>query len=134
MKKRFLFVTLLLFVASFMMISLNTTPVAYAKSSDTVISLKGSAKFPAAKGKAKFRDRGGEKEFQVEVENVKIAAGTKLNVFVGGKKVGTMKINQFGAGRLNLNSTRGDKVPAVSSGTKVQVKTGADVVVAAGSF
>ncbi len=132
MKKQWFMIALLVaFVASLALTSL--APVAQA-ANDIRISLKGSAQFPNAKGTAKYKDRGGEQEFQVEVENVKKLAGKKLSVFVDGNKVGTMRINQFGAGRLELNSDRGDNVPAISGGSKVQVKTGAGVLVVSGSF
>lgn len=132
MKKQWFMIAMLVaFVASLALTSL--APVAQA-ANDIRISLKGSAQFPNAKGTAKYKDRGGEQEFQVEVENVKKLAGKKLSVFVNGSKVGTMRINQFGAGRIELNSDRGDNVPAISGGSKVQVKTGAGVLVVSGSF
>lgn len=132
MKKQWFMIAMLVaFVASLALTSL--TPVAQA-ANDIRISLKGSAQYPNAKGTAKYRDRGGEQEFQVEVENVKKLAGKKLSVFVNGNKVGTMQINQFGVGRLELNSSQGDKVPAIKSGSKVKVKTGAGVLVVSGSF
>jgi hypothetical protein len=135
MKKQWFMVAMLVaFVASLALTSLALAPVAQANNADIRIALKGSAQFPNAKGTAKYRDRGGEQEFQVEVENVKKLAGKRLGVFVNGNNVGTMRINQFGAGRLELNSDRGDNVPAISAGSKVQVKTGAGVLVVSGQF
>lgn len=132
MKKQWFMIAMLVaFVASLALTSL--APVAQA-ANDIRVSLKGSAQYPNAKGTAKYKDRGGEQEFQVEVENVKKLAGKKLSVFVNGNKVGTMQINQFGAGRLELNSDQGDKVPAIRGGSKVKVKTGAGVLVVSGSF
>jgi hypothetical protein len=134
MKKYFLLAALFVFIASMLFTALAPAPIALAASGDIKIALRGSAQFPNAKGSAKYRDRGGEREFQVEVENVKALAGKTLNVFANGSKVGTMTINQLGAGRLNLNSTRGQNVPRIVSGSKVQVKTGQGVVVVAGQF
>jgi hypothetical protein len=132
--KKVLVAVVAIFVATFVFAALAPAPEAQAKSGDLKISLQGSNAYPNAKGSAKYRNRGGEQEFQVEVENVKQLAGQKLIVFVSGKKVGTLKINDLGAGRLNLNSTQGDRVPRIESGSKVQVKTGAGVLVVSGKF
>jgi hypothetical protein len=129
-----LLATLFVFIASMLFTALAPASVVLANDADLRITLKGSAQFPNAKGSAKYRNRDGEREFQVEVENVKALAGKTLNVFANGSKVGTMTINQFGAGRLNLNSTRGQNVPKIVSGSKVQVKTGQGVVVVSGQF
>lgn len=134
MKKQILFTALFMFIASMLMTALAPAQIALANSADLKISLKGSAQFPNAKGSAKYRNRDGEREFQVEVENVKKLAGKNLNVFVNGSKVGSMKINQLGVGRLVLNSTRGATVPQITSGSKVQVKTGQGVLVVSGKF
>lgn len=135
MKKQWFLVTMLsVFVASLVFTSLALAPVVQAKGSDIRISLKGSGQYPNAKGTAKYRDRGGEKEFQVEVENVKALAGKTLNVLVNGTKVGSLKVSSLGAGSLNMNSSRGNKVPAIKSGSKVQVKTSAGVLVVSGQF
>jgi hypothetical protein len=132
--KKLITALLFVFVAAFVLTTVAPAPVALANAADQKIALRGSDAYPKAKGSAKYRDRGGEQEFQVEVENVKKLAGERLNVFVGGKKVGSLKINNLGAGRLELNSTRGDKVPNISGGSKVQVKTGSGTLVVSGSF
>lgn len=118
-----------IFIASLMVTSFPMAQVAEAKGNDIRIALKGSAQYPNAKGKAKFKDAGAEKEFQVEIENVKALAGKTLTVIVDGKKVGTFKVNKFGVGRLNLNTIRGDKVPAIHSGSRVLIKLGTKKVV-----
>jgi len=118
-----------IFITSLMVTAFPMAQVAEAKGSAVRIALKGSAQFPNAKGKAKFKDAGTEKEFQVEVENVKALAGKTLAVIVDGKKIGTFKVNSLGAGRLNLNTVRGDKVPAIHSGSKVLIKLRAKKIV-----
>lgn len=97
-------------------------------------TLHGSAAFPGADGKARFRDRGGEQELEVEVEDANRLAGARLRVFVGGKQVGTLRINRFGNGSLNLNSDRGDNVPAVNAGTTVRIRTAGGTLVVSGRF
>jgi hypothetical protein len=134
MKKQILFAALFIFIASMLMTALAPAQIALAANNDVKITLKAGPKFPKAKGTAKYRNRGGERELQVEVENVKNLAGKTLNVFAKGNKVGTMKINQLGAGRLELNSTLGHTVPNMGPGSKVQVKTAQGVIVVAGTF
>ena len=97
-------------------------------------TLHGSAAFPGADGKARFRDRGGEQELEVEVEDANRLAGTRLRALAGGKQVGTLRINRFGIGSLNLNSDQGDTVPAVKAGTTVRVRTAGGTLVVSGSF
>ena len=90
--------------------------------------------FAGVKGKAKYKNEGGEREFQVEVENVRALSSQTLAVFVSGTRVGGARVNRFGEGRLELNSDRGQRVPSVQKGTPVQVKTPAGKAVVAGSF
>ena len=122
-----------IFIASLLVTAFPTAQVAEAKGNVIRITLKSSAQYSTAKAKAKFKDAGTEKEFQVEIENVKALAGKTLTVFVDGKKVGTFKVNALGVGRLNLNTIRGNKVPAIHSGSKVLIKFGTKKV-ASGQF
>jgi hypothetical protein len=90
--------------------------------------------FAGAKGEAKFRDRGGEREFQVEAEMSPRFAGAVFTVWVDSQAVGGMVINAFGQGRLSLNSKRGQTVPPIHSGSVVKVKTATGDVVLSGQF
>jgi hypothetical protein len=101
---------------------------------ERLATLHGSAAFPGADGKARFRDRGGERELEVEVEDANRLAGARLRVFVGDQQAGSLRINRFGNGALNLNSDRGDTVPAVKAGTTVRVGTAGGTLVVSGSF
>ena len=62
----------------------------------TIIALKASSAFPGAKGKAKFQVEG-QRELEIEVEHVRRLAGKRVNFFVNAKKVGSLRINGFGA-------------------------------------
>ncbi|HYP52012.1 MAG TPA: hypothetical protein VEQ42_00645, partial [Pyrinomonadaceae bacterium] len=86
-------------------------------------------------GKAVFRDRpGNDRKLQVEVQDVNLAAGTVLNVVVGGQQVGTLAINTLRAGRLELETERGQAVPAVANGTPVAVRNQSGANVVSGAF
>lgn len=80
----------------------------------------------SAKGRADFRpprtefEKGKPKtkpaELKVEVQNVRLPAGTVLNVLVAGTQVGTIRVNQGGSGKFESAVQL-----AVANGTKVEV-------------
>ena len=96
----------------------------------TIIALKASSSFPGAKGKAKFQVEG-QRELEIEVEHVRRLAGKRVNFFVNARKVGSLRINGFGAAELNL---RGSRAPAVRSGTRISVKTAGGTRIVSGRF
>ncbi len=98
------------------------------------VTLPAGPAYRGADGKAKYKDRGGERELEVEVEDVRSLRGTTLSVFVGGSRVGGARVNSLGDARLERNSDLGQRVPGVVKGTRVQVKTVSGTVVVAGSF
>lgn len=98
------------------------------------IVLKAAKAFPAAKGHATFKAKPEERELQVEVEHIRRLAGKRVAFFVAGKKLGTAKVNAFGAAEIERNSERGRCVPSVSAGTGVRVRTAAGVLIVKGSF
>jgi hypothetical protein len=86
-------------------------------------------------GKGVFRQRpGNDLRLQVEVQDVNLAAGTVLNVFVGGQQVGTLTIDALRAGRLELETGQGQAVPAVTNGTSVAVRNQSGASVVTGAF
>jgi len=125
-----LIVMLSMFVASLMLSAFSMTETAQAKGTETRITLTGSARFPNAKGTAKYKV-GTEREFQVEVENVRALAGKRLSVFVNSQKVGSFVVNSLGAGRLSL---RGAAIPTIQPGVIIRIKTPAGFLVVAGKF
>ena len=98
------------------------------------IVLTGAGTYANAKGKADYKSKGGEREFQVEVENIKKLAGKSVSIFVNGNQIGTAAVNSLGAARLNRNSDLGQTVPNIKAGDQVQVKTANGVLIVSGSF
>jgi len=110
-------------------------PAALASGGDGMrITLKPAKAFPAAKGSAKFKSKPGERELQVEVEHVRRLAGQRVVILVGGTKLGTAKVSTLGAARVSRKSDLGQRVPPVSAGTVVKVRTSAGKTVVKGSF
>ena len=91
-----------------------------------------NAAFARANGEAKFENQGGERELEIEVED--IPAGTQLVFYLGDTEIARATANSFGNARINLNSDRGATVPSSVAGKTVVVKTPAGAVVVSGSF
>ncbi|HEX8560317.1 MAG TPA: DUF4214 domain-containing protein [Pyrinomonadaceae bacterium] len=86
-------------------------------------------------GKAVFRERpGADRKLQVEVQDVNLPAGTALVVLVGGQQVATLTIDSLRAGRVELETGRGQAVPAVANGTSVAVRNQSGATIASGAF
>jgi hypothetical protein len=90
------------------------------------------APFGTAKGKAKYSNRGGERELEIEAEN--IPAGTAVEFLLDGAVIGTGTVTSLREVELNLNSDRGATVPASVTGKSVSVRTAAGAVIVSGSF
>lgn len=95
-------------------------------------TLTGSASYPGVSGKATYKvDNNGIREFQAELEDALALKGKVLNVFVAATKVGTMRVNALGDGRLSLVGSTAPVI-AASSRPRISVKTSAGVTVASG--
>jgi hypothetical protein len=97
------------------------------------IQLSPSKTFSSAHGKAHYKD-GGEREFELEVEDLRRLSGQKLRALVDGVLVGQPSVNSLGHADLNLNADRRENVPAIKSGSRVEVRTNANVLVVSGQF
>ena len=91
------------------------------------------APYGSARGKAKFDSRNGERELEIEAEN--IPAGTGVTFTVGGVVVGTGTATALREVNLNLNSDRGSVVQTGVNGQVVTViRTSDNAVIVRGSF
>ena len=98
------------------------------------IPLTPTSQYQAAKAKAKYKDIGGEREFQVEAENLWRLRGAVVSIHVNGALAGRMRINAFGNGRFERNSDLGQRVPAIRRGSTVVIRRGDGVKVFGGKF
>ena len=135
MKKQWqLVVTAFVLLASLVTSSFPFAQAALAQGTVRQIALKGSAAFPKAIGTAKYKVDGTEREFQVEVQNIKALAGQRLFVYVNGVKAGSFLVSSLGTGRMNRNTIRGQAVPMIVTGSKVRIRTGTGALVVYGQF
>jgi predicted PilT family ATPase len=109
-------------------------PVALAGGTVRQIALNGSAAFPAANGKAVYKVDGGERELQIEVEDIRRLAGARVNVFVNGNKIGSPRVSNLGEARVERNTDAGQSVPRIANGSTVRVRTQGGTLIARGTF
>jgi hypothetical protein len=85
-------------------------------------------------GHADFRARQGQARLNVQVEDVKVAIGSVLDIYLNGAKIGAITVDAVTlGGEMELNSQDGDLVPAVAGGSVLVVRFG-DKAVLAGVF
>ncbi|MEQ1604406.1 MAG: FG-GAP-like repeat-containing protein [Pyrinomonadaceae bacterium] len=75
----------------------------------------------------------GNRELEVEIEDVSLAQGTSLTAVIDGNNVGPVILDDRGKGRLKLRTEDGQAVPTVNAGSTVQVRNGSTIL-AAGAF
>jgi hypothetical protein len=82
------------------------------------------------KGHAEYRAQPGRAQLSVEIENVNLADGTMVDVFVDDTKVGAIQIKAVPekGGELELNSQDGQAVPSIKAGAVVVVRNGAAAI------
>ena len=87
-------------------------------------------------GHAKFRERGTARRFNAEVEDVNLAPGTVLHVFVNTIAVGTITLSgaPVRGGELELNTHDGDAVIDMNKGDMVTVTDPAGNPILSGTF
>jgi hypothetical protein len=86
-------------------------------------------------GTATFRQKDdGTRKLEVEVEDVNLPAGTVLNVSVNNQNIGTITLDALRAGRIELETERGQTVPSISNGASVAVKNQSGASVVSGAF
>ncbi len=72
----------------------------------------------------------GNREIEVEIEDVNFSMGTSLGVYVDGNVIGQAIVDDRQRGRLKLRTEDGQAVPVVNDGSTVEVRNGATVLVA----
>ena len=71
----------------------------------------------------------GNRELEVEIEDVNLGQGTALDVFIDGTAAGQMIVDERQRGRLRLRTEHGEPVPVVNDGSVAEVRNGAAVLV-----
>jgi hypothetical protein len=81
-------------------------------------------------GEAEFElYQSGNRELEVEIEDVNLPAGTSLTAVIDGNTVGQIVLEADRRGRLKLKTELGQAVPNVNAGSTVQVRNGNTILV-----
>src|SRR5436190_17314963 len=72
----------------------------------------------------------GNRELEIEIEDVNLAIGSSVTMFVDGNPVGQATIDNNLRARLKLRTENGQTVPSVNEGSTVEVRNGTTVLVA----
>ena len=112
-------------------LALIAVPAATAATNVHRATLHGSPAYPGVTGSAKFQRDNGVRELEAEIQHAKVLAGTKVRFRVNGNVVGTATVNSLGRAQINK---RGSTVPAVSTGSKINVRRLSGALVASGTF
>lgn len=110
----------------------GTTPTATRQRVEISLVAPSGSVLPRANGKAKFSSKPGERELQIEVEDLPV--GTSVVFRLGGAQIGTAVATALGEARLSLNSTLGQNVPMSVAGQAVTVSTASGGLIVTGSF
>jgi hypothetical protein len=131
-------------VAASLIVTLLVALIAIAIAADLVnaksaavihkTALKGSSAFPAVKGEAKWKSKGGEREFEVQIEDAASLHSKRLTVKIGGTTIGKMTVGSLGRARLTRSTAAGQSVPRSVLGKTVLVLTAQGNLVARGTF
>ena len=71
----------------------------------------------------------GNRELEVEVEDLNLPQGTVLTSFINGNNVGSAAVDDRGRSRLRLKTEDGQAVPVVNDGSTCEVRNGATLIV-----
>jgi hypothetical protein len=98
------------------------------------IPMHGSAAYPTAGGSAQYQSQSNHREVQVELQHARSLAGKTVVFSAGGMKLGTQKVSARGQADITRNTEVGQKVPSITHGSKVSVRTAAGKLVTFGKF
>ncbi len=113
----------------------SPTPAPGAETSVEIDLVGASLNGAIPRGETELKRRAdGSREFEVKVSNVNLAAGTRLNVLVDGRKVGELTLTSLLDGKFELDTRDGQTLPPVVSGTTVSVTNQAGAIIVAGAF
>jgi hypothetical protein len=112
-------------------------PAAALAASSTVdwqIPMHGGGAYSKANGSAQYQSQPGQRELQVEVQHARSLAGKTVVFSAAGMTLGSAKISTNGQADITRNTELGQKVPMISRGSSVAVRTAGGKLVTSGRF
>lgn len=115
--------------------SQGPAPVSAAASTlNRQIPLKGTAAYPKANGSAQYQSQPGHRELQVEVQHIRSLAGRTVVFSAAGMTLGKAKVSTSGHADITRNTELRQKVPSITHGSRVTVRTAGGKLIVSGRF
>ena len=83
-------------------------------------------------GTVRYEDSGTTRRMRIQLTEVKADANTSVTVYIDHEAVGSVQLGAAGDGKLDLDTSKGNVVPAAHDGSVVEVKAGAGELVLLG--
>ena len=96
------------------------------------IPLRGAAAYGKTNGSAQYQSQPGQRELQVEVQHVRSLAGKTVVFSAAGMTLGKAKVSTRGQADITHNTELGQKVPSITHGSSVTVRTTAGKLIISG--
>lgn len=98
------------------------------------IPLKPSSSYSTATGSAQYQAQTGQRDLQVEADHLKTLAGSRVSFYANGAKFGTGLVSSVGIAQIDRNTELGQKVPVITHGSTIAVRTAAGTLIVRGTF
>lgn len=121
-------------IAAAVIAAFLTVPALALAAVNWQIAMHGSAAYPKASGSAQYQSQPGQREVQVELQHARSLAGRMVIFSAGGMRLGSQKVSRRGQADITRNTETGQKVPTITHGARVSVRTATGKLVTAGKF
>ncbi len=85
------------------------------------------------RGFAQYELHSSRTEIEARLYQINLPSGTNLGVFINNSQVGTVNLESGGEARLRLRSDRGDNVPVITGGERIEIRNSGTVILS-GTF
>jgi len=98
------------------------------------IPMKGGTSYRNANGSAQYQSQPGQRELQVEVQHIRSLRGKTVVFSAAGMTLGTARVSALGKADITRNTELGQKVPSITRGSRVTVRTTGGKLIISGRF
>jgi hypothetical protein len=98
------------------------------------IPMNGGTSYRNANGSAQYQSQPGQRELQVEVQHIRSLRGKTVVFSAAGMTLGTARVSALGKADITRNTELGQKVPSITRGSRVTVRTTGGKLIISGRF
>ena len=98
------------------------------------IPMKARTAYRTANGSAQYQSQPGQRDLQVEVQHIRSLAGKTVVFSAAGIVLGSAKVSTTGQADISRNTEVRQKVPSITRGSLVTVRTGGGKLIASSRF